>query len=128
MTREEYQTKIVNRIVFKSKITDKKTIESMNNITLEEVMFYYIDIMDAPTTFQQCHDQIAWFRKYSMALIKKLFEHSDYLTKTQDKYKKFIKDTGVANTVDFTPEQYDLYELYLKTIKQYESTEKCLKI
>jgi len=127
MTKQEYQSKIVNRIIFKSKITDKNTIESMNNITLEEVMFYYIDTLPKPTTLQQCHDQIAWFRKYSMALIKKLFEHSDYLTKTQDKYKKFIKDTGAANTADFTQEQYDLYELYLKTIKHYEGTEKMLE-
>jgi len=126
-TKQEYQQKIVNSIVFKTKIISRNTIDSMNNITLDEVIFHYIDIMEVPTTIQQCHNQITWFRKYSMALIKKLFEHSDYLNKIQDKYKKFIKDTGVTNISDFSPQQYDLYESYLKTINHYQGTEKMLE-
>jgi len=121
MTRkQQYQTKIVNSIVFKTKITDKKTIQSMNNIALNDVMFYYIDKMDNPTDLQSCHNQFALIRKFAMPLIKKKGEHSSYLREIQDKYKEFIKITGALNTSDFTTEQYDLYELYLKTIKQYE--------
>ena len=120
MTKQEYQQKIVNRIVFKTKITDKKTIQSMNNIVLEDVMFYYIDKMDNPTSLMECHNQFTWIRKFAMPLIKKKSEHSSYLREIQDKYKEFIKITRATNISDFSPEQYDLYELYLKTIKQYE--------
>ena len=119
-TKQEYQQKIVNSIVFKTKITDKKTIQSMNNIALEDVMFYYIDKMDNPTSLQECHNQFSWIRKYAMPLIKKKGEHVSYLREIQEKYKEFIKIAEETNISDFSPEQYDLYELYLKTIKQYE--------
>ena len=87
MIKQEYQSKIINSIIFKTKITNKDAINAMHNISLEDVMLYYIDLFPKPANLKECSNQFAWIRKYAMHLLKKKGEHSTYLREIKDKFE-----------------------------------------
>lgn len=128
MNKSNFKTKMVNTIVFRSKISNKETIEIMHKTeNLDEVMQYYITTLPKPETLKECHNQFAWIRKYALPLIKRKSKVSTHLHKTKQNYNQFVKATGATTTAQFTPEQYDTYQLYLDVIDQDELLIKVLE-
>lgn len=121
MNKNDFKTKMVNTIIFRSKIKNKETIDIMHkNENLNDIMQYYIISLPKPTNIKDCHNQFAWIRKYSLPLIKSKGEVSSELYKTKQNYNQFVKATGALTTADFTPKQLSTYQLYLEVIAQDE--------
>lgn len=128
MTRQEYKSKMTNRIIFRSKITNKEIIDALHSTNnLDEIIMFYITTLPKPETLNECHNQFAWLRKYSLPLIQRKSKVSTELYKTKQNYNQFIKATGITNTTDFTPKQFDHYQLYLDVIKDNELLIKALE-
>ena len=121
MNKKDFRTKMVNTIIFRSKISNKETIDLMHRTeNLDEIMQYYITVLPKPETLKDCHNQFAWIRKYSLPLIKRKGMVSNHLYKTKQDYNQFVNSTGTTNTADFTPNQLNTYQLYLDVMAESE--------
>jgi len=121
LNKNDFKIKMVNTIIFRSKISNKETIEVMHKTdNLDEVMQYYITVLPKPETLKDCHNHFAWIRKYSLPLIGRKSKISTHLYKTKQNYNQFVKSTGATTTANFTPEQLSTYQLYLEVMAQDE--------
>lgn len=127
MTRQEYKQKLMMKIIFTHKIKDKEIIKELNNASFEDTTLLHIQMCPLPRTLKQYNSQFIWIKRHCDYAIKYKRECNSRLTSLKNDCSKFIKENGIKNTNDFTPELYTKYMLLSEMISLEEQNLETVK-
>ena len=120
LTKDLLKDKIIKRLIFKTKIKSKNTIENLYNADFEDVLMLYVDSLPLPKTLQECHNQLVWLKRCSKSLINTYYEAKHELDKTKVEYNKFIKKISKNDSIYMSDREKDIAFEYINSIDNLE--------